>query len=458
MKRTKWSRRKFLAAGCAIAITAILLPGLVSGRAADTPSLSAGAGKAQVAFPAGLFPLDGFAGEHDPLFGRVLLLDDGRQRVAIVVIDLTSVSDEMITGMKTILTDIAGVPAENTLICASHTFSTPHVFSPGRAPAGTDMARNDAMSRAFGAAVRTAATQAVAALQPAHLGYGSGTSRVNVNRDLPTPAGWWLGANESGFADPYLGVLRIDDVEGKPLAILMNFAVQSSIMDGSQRAAGGKLISADLAGSAARYVETHYGADTVALFLVGAAGDQAPYFQANRQIFNRDGNLGQSDLHETGFTLVDLLGERLGADIVQVCENILTKPSGHLRIQREKIEVTSQEFSPADKPVGPVTAFDYRLGAQVMIPVVLLRIGDMTLVGIQPELAAIIGAHIRANSPSSPTIVATMVDGAAKYLPDAQSYDRFTYEARNSPYAKGAAETAAAAIVGSLKRMNASYK
>ena len=40
-----------------------------------------------------------------------------------------------------------------------------------------------------------------------------------------------------------------------------------------------------------------------------------------------------------------------------------------------------------------------------------------------------------------------------KYMPDAQSYDRFTYESRNSPFAKGAAEAAATGIVGRLKRM-----
>lgn len=45
-----------------------------------------------------------------------------------------------------------------------------------------------------------------------------------------------------------------------------------------------------------------------------------------------------------------------------------------------------------------------------------------------------------------------MVDGAAKYLPDARSYDRYTYEARSSPSARGAAEAAAAAIVSLLRR------
>lgn len=47
----------------------------------------------------------------------------------------------------------------------------------------------------------------------------------------------------------------------------------------------------------------------------------------------------------------------------------------------------------------------------------------------------------------------TMVDSGAKYPPEAESYDRFTYEARNLPYAPVAAEELAGVIVARLKRM-----
>ena len=36
--------------------------------------------------------------------------------------------------------------------------------------------------------------------------------------------------------------------------------------------------------------------------------------------------------------------------------------------------------------------------------------------------------------------VVTLFDGGAKYMADADSYDRITYEAMNSPFGKGAAE------------------
>ncbi|MCD7098968.1 hypothetical protein [Stenotrophomonas sp. MMGLT7] len=448
------SRREFLLAGLGVGAAALLPAGMAHGRAANAAGFRAGAGRAEVAFADELFPLDGFAGQHDPLAVRVLLLDGGGSRAAIAVIDLTSISEEMIAGMKAILAEVAAVKADHAIVCASHTFSAPHVFTGGNAPPGTDTSRNAAALAAFESALRTAATQAVAGLQPARLGAGQGATRVNVNRDVATPHGWWLGADDAGFADPAVGVLRIDGAGGRTLAIVMNVAVQSSVMDGSERAQGGKLISADLAGAAARHVESHYGAGTVALFLVGAAGDQAPYLQANRHVVEADGSVGRVDIHEAGFALVDLLGERLGGEVVRVADGIAAQAAPKPDVRREHVDVASQEFSPRNAATGPVTAFSYAPGEDTAMPVALLRIGDVALVGVQPELAASIGAKIRAGSPYPHTLVATMVDGAAKYMPDMRSYDRYTYEARSSPYARGAAEAAATAIVGLLQRMD----
>ncbi|KAA9001427.1 hypothetical protein FJU30_08955 [Affinibrenneria salicis] len=441
--------------GLGIGLAALTLPLTSHANTVKSSYFRAGAGRANVRFPTDLYPMNEFVGEHDPLAVRVLLLDDGGERISIAVVDLTSISGELVTGMKTILSEIAQIAPDNIIICASHTFSAPHVFPARHIPADTDSTKNDVLLRAFETALRSAATQAVAALQPARMGFASGISRIGVNRDVPTKHGWWLGANDAGFADPFLGVLRIDGRDGKPLAILMNVSVQSSIMDGSQRAGGG-LISADLAGAAARHAETHYGSDAVALFLVGAAGDQSPYLQANRHVVNDDGSVGRVDLHEAGFMLVDLLGERLGANVIDVAEHAVMQTSASLGVWRENIEVASQVFSPGDRPVGPVARFTYQPGPSVALPVVLMRIGRMLLVGVQTELAASIGARIRDSSPHASMMVATMVDGAAKYMPDASSYDRFTYEARNSPYSKGAAEVAAAAIIDKLQQINVS--
>jgi hypothetical protein len=79
--------------------------------------------------------------------------------------------------------------------------------------------------------------------------------------------------------------------------------------------------------------------------------------------------------------------------------------------------------------------------------------GDIAVVGLAPELNADIGIKIKAASPFAHTIVVTMVDGSAKYLPNIENYDRKTSEALGSRYARGSAEIVAEQIVTSLKKM-----
>lgn len=82
-------------------------------------------------------------------------------------------------------------------------------------------ARKAAALHAFKAAVLDAARQAKAGLKPARLGFGLWMSGVNVNRNVETPHGWWLGANDVGYSDHTLGVLCIGGPDGRPLAVLM---------------------------------------------------------------------------------------------------------------------------------------------------------------------------------------------------------------------------------------------
>jgi hypothetical protein len=394
----------------------------------------------------------------------VLLLDDSRTLAAIVVVDQTSISEGSIAKIKGQLTKLTGISVENTIVVASHTFSAPHVFGgppgvggSGGPPGGhsPQTPQTVAFATAIDTAVETATTQAKKSMQPAKVGFGLGISDVSVNRDVPTPRGWWLGGDASGFSDTSLPVVRIDSIDGKPLAVLINEAVQSSIMDHSENKDGSKPVTADVAGAATRFVEQQYGGGTVAIFLIGAAGDQAPILQGNRYVLNRDGSTSRVDIHEAGFTLVDLIGERLGSQALQVSEGLKATSAPTIQVWRRTLQVPSQAGSKG-LPTEPVLSYTYQPGPQIEVPVVLMRIGDIVLVGLQAELAASVGAQLKAKSPFPHTIVVTMVDGGAKYMPDATSYERFTYEARNSRYARGAAELTASGIDSLLKEMKQS--
>ncbi|MCX4405599.1 MULTISPECIES: hypothetical protein [unclassified Streptomyces] len=72
---------------------------------------------------------------------------------------------------------------------------------------------------------------------------------------------------------------------------------------------------------------------------------------------------------------------------------------------------------------------------------------------MQAKLNARTGLDIRAASPFPATCVVTMTNGSAKYWADAMSYDRITYEAMNSRYARGAAAKVAERISELLRSL-----
>jgi neutral ceramidase len=242
-------------------------------------------------------------------------------------------------------------------------------------------------------------------------------------------------------------VVRVDDLAGQPIAIGLNYAVQSSVMHESRTAGGGALVTADLVGAACRYVERHYGDGTVALFLMGAAGDQAPALVANRY---RPGAVTRTDLGEAGYLLVELLGERLGAATVAVADRTAVGDlTGPLRVLTGSAAVTGQVI-PATQDIRPSVSYQFTETGPATIPVWALRIGDIALAGLRPELSAVTGLAIKDASPFTGTLLATMINGGDKYLPDVTGYDRITYEAMNSRYARGSAETVASSIVALL--------
>ncbi len=157
------TRRQFMQAALALAAAAQATARGEEGAV----TLTAGAGRVDVRFPAGLFPLEGFAGQHDALAARVLLVESGGVRIAIAGIDITSMPAALVAACKAMIGEVAAVPAERVLVCASHTFSAPHVTAEG----------NDAVSQCYATALRLAAAQAVAALQPATIGSHGETMR-----------------------------------------------------------------------------------------------------------------------------------------------------------------------------------------------------------------------------------------------------------------------------------------
>lgn len=77
---------------------------------------------------------------------------------------------------------------------------------------------------------------------------------MNVNRrEYSSETGWWLGYNPEGPSDKTVTVVRFEALSGKPIALLINYAVHAVVMGGEN-----DQISGDLAGATSRYVESYH--------------------------------------------------------------------------------------------------------------------------------------------------------------------------------------------------------
>lgn len=414
--------------------------------------LKVGAGKAAIRIPKSIFPIEGFTGIHDSLYTKTLIVENNTYKLAIVVIDLTSIFDDKIEQVRNIVTELYPMDPGNVIVIAGHTFSAPHVRGGNSSEDEND--KNSFFGKAIDNSVRKSVQIAVGGLQPAKVGFGQGQSNVNVNRDIETVSGWWHGHNEHGISDKEVSVVRFESLEGLPIAILINYAVQSSVMDASIMDAGGKLVTPDLGGATCRYVGKQYANGCIAFFLTGAAGDQKPYFTSNRYVVNKDGSYEQKDSHDSGYQFLDILGEYLGSEALRVSEEVKkTNGTVPIKIINSSVQLTGQKRPPGISEMKPSRSYDFQEDGLSSAPFTIIQIDDIVLVGVQVELNALTGMKIKERSPFKNTMVVTMVNGAAKYMADEASFDLITYEAMSSKYAKGSAEILTDKVIATLNKL-----
>lgn len=416
--------------------------------------LKVGAGKSKILIPNEIFPIDNFDGVHNELFARVLILSNENTFV-IVSLDMTSLQDYAIKGIKTIISKMLDIKDENIWVCVTHTFSAPHLRSEQAIAKDEAIAyKNNLWRTNIEEAVKTATTSAKNQLQPVRCGFGIGKSFVNVNRDIKTPDGWWLGKNELGASDKALPVIRFDTMDGTLMALLYTYNVQSSIMDKSVDQSGKRLISSDLVGYASRYVEGQYSDNVVAIYCIGAAGDQAPIYKAKFVEVDKDGCSKTVDLNEEGFFLVKLLGQDLGSQLLKTSKNILCEALKiNPKLERVEFKCNGQKEPASMKDLRPTLHYDYIKDTTHYVSLELLTIGDMALLGMKPEICSTTGMEIKKESEFSKLMIFTMVNGAEKYMADKGSYERNTYEAMNSKFAKGSAELLKDEVIKMLKKV-----
>lgn len=410
-----------------------------------------GAGKSEIVLPPGFLPQEGFAKQLDELYVRAVLLKKAENEVMLLSIDMTSLPPEVVELAKNSVSRVTGIAPLNIWICVSHTFSVPHVLPEQALKTEADRTKKQQLLQALEDAVCEAAKLALKNKEPVSLEIGSGVCYANVNRDFETPKGWWIGNQGEGASDKTLTSLSFVDKSQKVKAVLFNYAVQPSVLDGSAMREGGKAVCSDLAGHACRCIEKEY-PDAVALFLIGAAGDQAPRLKAKTVAANEHGTLSQTDAQDEGIEMVKVLGEEVAEAAIKAIQAARPYNLNVLDLKTYLVMVPAQRIAKSIHDLHPTHSYRFEPQGEREAGFEVLQIGPAMLVGVKPELGCKTARDIIEASPHKPTLVVTLVNGGAKYMADESAYEKITYEAMNSFFAKGAAETLRESIIAVLQK------
>src|SRR6266849_4736563 len=198
-------------------------------QAAEHGGLRAGAARVDITPPVNPdYPPSGKYA-HERLYVRAIVLDNGTTRAALIGADQGGLPEGVWKAASKQIAAELNCPAENIVMSATHTHSGwgPGGF-PGMRGLRPDAGTNQPPPPIVGQIV-DAVRQAKARLQAARVGYGTGKSYLNVNRDAVDGEShlWTQAPNLEGPSDKTVAVIEFLVATGEPIAVYMDYAMHS---------------------------------------------------------------------------------------------------------------------------------------------------------------------------------------------------------------------------------------
>jgi len=372
-------------------------------------------------------------GVHDPIFHKIVALDDGTTQFFLVASDLCIFSPSVYDDAAKRLKQEAGIDARNVWWTVTHTHSGPEVGPPGMYDVLLQGRSDHEFNKDYAEFAITSLIQGIkdarARLAPARMGIGTGSAQANINRRARDIDGKIsLGLNPDGPVDRQIGLIRLDHADGKPLALIANYAMHGTVMGGQFME-----VSGDGPGTVAAYVEGKLGVPM--LYINGAAGNIAPIYSVYPS--PKAGHLSEFGV---------LLGDR-----ILEANRYLNAPAGPVQLQSAETFVETPRKAGMGWPVGleRYTTQD----KSVRIPVRYLRLNDTVLWAAPVEMFCELAFAVRHASPFRHTFFFGYTNGWLGYLPTAKAFEEGGYEPRTSPFTPRAESDLTRAVIAYLHSM-----
>jgi len=419
------------------------------------PTFRAGAATSNITPALGSAIIGGFlpfpaTNVHDELHARCLVLDDGKTKLALVVVDLLGFHYNVSQEARKFIEQETGIPATNVLISAIHNHSAASALGEKHFEFPQEMDKYQAfVARRIADGVKCAANR----LRPAQVGFTTAQAPEHVfNRRWflkpgtipPGPFGTIdqvkmnpaAGSPDlvkpAGPTDPLVSILAVREPDGRPIAVYSCYSLHyvGGVGHGD--------ISADYYGMYCQRLERLLQGDQqdppmVAMMANGTSGDV------------NNINFLQPRPPKKPYEQMRFVAEDLAAKVqaalakVQYSDRLTLAASyrepviATRRPSAEQLAWAKETLAKGGKPDVPYVyaqRFEAlaRGAASVPTPLQVLRIGDVCIGSLPNEIFCEIGLEFRQRSPVQPAFLVSLAHGYFDYLPTPKQHELGGYE------------------------------
>ena len=411
----------------------------------------------------GYFEVRPAAGVRDRLYARALACSTEQGESFILIsIDACECSPFCVARARQRIEEMLGIPGERVMMSVTHT----HTGGPidDIVPGSIDM---DYIYW-LGERAADAAVMAWNSRRPARIGFGRGheDSIAFIRRyfmkdgTLKTNPGFCPDQIDrpAGEIDPEVGVVKIEDADGRLMAVITNYGCHPDTVSGNR-------FCADYPGELSRVLKAVYGQQVVSFFLNGACGNinhvdfmhrTAEYYaKANPLHYVRMGRIlagmvirTLADIETKEVCSLSVESESFPAVIRTPDEKDIREAKELLEREPYEICYRTEEGSTGNRKNLQARSCARSLlevaelkERNVSVPVQTARIGEIAIVGCPCELFVEFGKDIKRRSPFEHTLISTLTNAHFGYIADREAFALGGYETRITAVTMMAPET-----------------
>jgi hypothetical protein len=368
-------------------------------------------------------------GKIHELYAKALTIEDPRGgRVVLVTTDLLGLPGALSTEVAEHARKSYGLKREQIFFNSSHTHTGPVLAGSLAGAYNLDAAQSKAVEE-YTSQLKTILIKVIGEsikdLSPAKLTYGVGTAAFAMNRRQLKNGVIVIGVNPEGVADREVPVLAVRSTDDRLRGVLFGYACHNTTLTGEFYQ-----LSGDYAGFAQEAIEKdHPGA--MAMFVIGCGADINPAPRSQLEIAREHGEVLARAVNVTlkgALAPIDGQVKSIIGGVTLPFEAVPTKQEFQSRLQDKNIYRARH----AERMIARYER-DGKLASEYPYTVQVIRIGDLTLVGLAGEVVTDYSLRLKREL-GGKVWVAGYTNDLCSYIPSARMAPEKGYEVVESMY------------------------